>query len=94
MLREENRQIREKLRIARQESIDADLNAEKVRQRAMEASIQARETVANERRKRLEVEEEAKLRSEVYHYKIIIALTKILNKKDFFTELYYFLFRR
>lgn len=64
-LREENRQIREKLRLARQESIDADLNAEKVRQRAMEASIQARESVANERRRRLDAEEDAKLRSDV-----------------------------
>ncbi|OXU21932.1 hypothetical protein TSAR_010551 [Trichomalopsis sarcophagae] len=63
-LREENRQIREKLRLARQECIDADLNAEKVRQRAMEASIQARESVANERRKRLDAEEDAKLRSD------------------------------
>ncbi|KAL7303671.1 hypothetical protein TKK_0003814 [Trichogramma kaykai] len=63
-LREENRQVREKLRLARQEAIDADLNAEKIRQRAVEASIQAKEAVASERRKRLDAEEDAKLRSE------------------------------
>lgn len=66
-MREENRQIREKLRVARQECIDADLNAEKIRQKAMEASIQTREIVATERRKRLDVEEEARLRSEVFN---------------------------
>ncbi|XP_058801609.1 golgin-84 isoform X2 [Phymastichus coffea] len=64
VLREENRQIREKLRLARQEAIDAELNSEKVRQRAMEAGIQARESIANERRRRLDAEEDAKLRSE------------------------------
>lgn len=65
MLREENLQTREKLRIARQELTEAELNAEKLRQRTMEASIQARESVANEKRRRFEAEEEAKLRSEV-----------------------------
>ncbi|KAJ8680414.1 hypothetical protein QAD02_016201 [Eretmocerus hayati] len=63
-LREENRQVREKLRLARQEAVDADLNAEKIRQRAMEASMQARESIANERRRRMDAEEDAKLKSD------------------------------
>lgn len=40
----------------------------------MEAGIQARESVANERRRRLDAEEDAKLRSEV------------MNKKSFFPQ--------
>ncbi|XP_014203410.1 golgin-84 [Copidosoma floridanum] len=64
LLREENRQIREKLRLARQDSVDAELNSEKMRQKAIEASIQAREAVAAERTKRLDAEEDARLRSE------------------------------
>ncbi|XP_011506310.1 PREDICTED: golgin-84 [Ceratosolen solmsi marchali] len=63
-LRDENCEIREKLRLSRQEAIDADLNAEKVRQRASEASTQAREAVAAERRRRLDVEEDIKFRNE------------------------------
>ena len=65
ILSEENHQIREKLRLARQEAMDADLNAEKIRQRVAEVSAQARELVADEKKKRLAVEEDAKWKTEV-----------------------------
>lgn len=62
-LREENQQIRDKLRLARQESIDAELNAEKVRQSAIEASVQAREAIATEKKRHLDLEEDIRLKN-------------------------------
>lgn len=63
-LREEMVQIREALTQARQVCTDSDLNVEKFRQRAIEASIDAREQIANEKRKRLDLEQDLKHKNE------------------------------
>ncbi|KAG7206477.1 hypothetical protein KM043_003822 [Ampulex compressa] len=63
-LREENLQISEQIRVVREELMHADLKLEKMRQKSMETSIQAQETLAVERRRRLDAEEDARLHSE------------------------------
>lgn len=50
----------------REELVNADLNLEKIRQKSAEASLQNQEILANERRRRLEAEEDARLHSEVF----------------------------
>lgn len=76
------------MKTARQELTDAEFSAEKVRQRALEASIQARESVTNEKRRRLEAEEDAKLKSEVSKFFLLylkILIKDLLRKNIFFT---------
>lgn len=68
ILREENQQCSEQLRIVREELINADVKLEKMRQKSAEANIQAQEILATERRRRLDAEEDARLHSDVYWY--------------------------
>jgi len=51
----------------REELINADLNLEKMRQKSVETNLQNQEILANERRRRLETEEDMRLHSEVNH---------------------------
>lgn len=51
----------------REELINADLNLEKIRQKSAETNLQNQEVLASERRRRLETEEDMRLRSEVDH---------------------------
>lgn len=46
--------------------MNADVKLEKMRQKSTEANIQTQEILATERRRRLDVEEDARLHSEVY----------------------------
>ncbi|KOC67336.1 Golgin subfamily A member 5 [Habropoda laboriosa] len=64
MLREENQQISEQLRIVREELINTDVKLEKMRQKSAEANVQTQEILATERRRRLDAEEDARLHSE------------------------------
>lgn len=64
ILREENQQSSEQLRIVREELMNADVKLEKMRQKSAEANIQAQEILATERRRRLDVEEDARLHSD------------------------------
>jgi len=57
----------QQLKMLREELINADLNLEKVRQKSVETNLQNQEILANERRRRLETEEDMRLHSEVNH---------------------------
>ncbi|XP_012277575.1 golgin-84 [Orussus abietinus] len=63
-LREENQQLCEQLRLAREELTNAELKFEKIRQQSVETNIRAQEVITVERRRRLEVEEDARNNSE------------------------------
>lgn len=63
-LREEIVQIREALAQTRQICTDSDLNVEKFRQRAIEASIEAREQIAVEKHKTLDLEQDLKQKND------------------------------
>lgn len=52
----------------REEMINADLNLEKIRQKSAETNLQNQEILTNERRRRLEAEEDLRLHSEVYFF--------------------------
>lgn len=65
-VREENQQMCHQLKILREELINADLNLEKIKQKSAETNLQNQEILANERRRRLDAEEDVRLRSEVY----------------------------
>lgn len=54
------------LKILREELINADLNLEKIKQKSAETNLQNQEILANERRRRLDAEEDVRLHSEVY----------------------------
>jgi len=56
----------QQLRMLREEMINADLNLEKIRQKSAETNLQNQEILTNERRRRLEAEEDLRLHSEVY----------------------------
>jgi len=64
-IREENQQMSQQLRILREEIVNADLNLEKIKQKSAETNLQNQEILTNERRRRLDVEEDVKLHSEV-----------------------------
>lgn len=64
MLREENEQICEQLRLAREELVAADIKLENMRQKAIEVSKQAQDSIAVERRKRIDAEEDARIHTE------------------------------
>lgn len=49
----------------REEMINADLNLENIRQKSAETNLQNQEILTNERRRRLEAEEDLRLHSEV-----------------------------
>lgn len=57
----------QQLKVLREELINADLNLEKIRQKSAETNLQNQEILANERRRRLETEEDMRLHSEVNH---------------------------
>ncbi|EZA52715.1 hypothetical protein DMN91_001960 [Ooceraea biroi] len=61
---EENQQVSQQLRLLREEMVNADLNLEKIRQKSAEANLQNQEILTGERRRRLEAEEDVRLRSE------------------------------
>ncbi|XP_071557778.1 golgin subfamily A member 5 [Temnothorax nylanderi] len=63
-VREENQQMCQQLKMLREELINADLNLEKIRQKSAETNLQNQEILASERRRRLEAEEDIRLRSE------------------------------
>ncbi|XP_012222176.1 golgin-84 isoform X1 [Linepithema humile] len=63
-VREENQQMCQQLRMLREEMINADLNLEKIRQKSVETNLQNQEILTNERRRRLEAEEDLRLHSE------------------------------
>ena len=65
VLRDENEQVCEQLRFAREELIAADLKLENMRQKTIEVSKQAQESIALERRKRIDAEEDARIHTEV-----------------------------
>lgn len=65
-LREENQQNSEQLRVVREELMNADLKLEKMRQKSAEGNIQAQEILTTERRRRLDIEEDARLHLDVY----------------------------
>ncbi|XP_051174592.1 golgin-84 [Leptopilina boulardi] len=64
VLREENQQVCEQLRLSREELIAADLKLENFRQKIIEISKQAQETIATERRRRLDAEDDARQHTE------------------------------
>lgn len=64
VLREENQKFCEQLRLSREEFIEADLKLENSRQKLIDVSKQAQETIATERRRRIDAEDEARQRSE------------------------------
>ncbi|XP_031836064.1 golgin A5 [Nomia melanderi] len=64
MLREENQQVSEQLRMVREELMNADVKLENMRQKAAEANMQTQEILTTERRRRLDVEEDARLHSQ------------------------------
>jgi len=64
-VREENQQMCQQLKMLREELMNADLNLEKIRQKSAETNLQNQEILANERRRRLETEEDMRLHSEV-----------------------------
>jgi len=57
----------QQLKMLREELVNADLNLEKIRQKSVETNLQNQEILANERRRRLETEEDMRLHSEVNH---------------------------
>ncbi|XP_032686714.1 golgin subfamily A member 5 isoform X3 [Odontomachus brunneus] len=63
-VREENQQMCHQLKILREELINADLNLEKIKQKSTETNLQNQEILANERRRRLDAEEDVRLHSE------------------------------
>ncbi|GAB1860836.1 Golgin subfamily A member 5 [Camponotus japonicus] len=63
-VREENQQMCQQLKTLREELISADLNLEKIKQKSMETNLQNQEILTNERHRRLEAEEDARLHSE------------------------------
>lgn len=58
----------QQLKTLREELISADLNLEKIKQKSMETNLQNQEILTNERHRRLEAEEDARLQSEVYNF--------------------------
>lgn len=66
VLRDENLQVREQLRLVREELTNADLRIEETSRKSVEASREAYEVVSAERRKRLEAEEDARVHLEVF----------------------------
>jgi len=58
----------QQLKTLREELISADLNLEKIKQKSMETNLQNQEILTNERHRRLEAEEDARLHSEVYNF--------------------------
>ncbi|EFN87945.1 Golgin subfamily A member 5 [Harpegnathos saltator] len=63
-VREENQQMCHQLKMLREELINADLNLEKIKQKSVETNLQNQEILASERRRRLDAEEDVRLRSE------------------------------
>lgn len=55
----------QQLKTLREELINTDLNLEKIKQKSMETNLQNQEILTNERHRRLEAEEDARLHSEV-----------------------------
>jgi hypothetical protein len=74
-IREENQQMSQQLRILREEIVNADLNLEKIRQKSAETNLQNQEILTNERRRRLDVEEDVKLHSEVCIHSFFFVIT-------------------
>ncbi|XP_017755988.1 PREDICTED: golgin-84 [Eufriesea mexicana] len=64
ILREENQQCSEQLRIVHEELMNANVKLEKMRQKSAETNVQAQEIFATERRRRLDAEEDARLHSD------------------------------
>lgn len=64
-MREENQQVREQLRLSREELTNVDLKIEEASRKAIDATREAHEIVSVERRRRIESEEEAQLHLEV-----------------------------
>lgn len=58
------------MRLSREEFIEADLKLENSRQKLIDVSKQAQETIATERRRRIDAEDEARQRSEVVFFVI------------------------
>lgn len=58
----------------REELVNADLNLEKIKQKSAETNLQNQEILANERRRRLDAEEDARLHSEVYIYALLYCI--------------------
>ncbi|XP_012538285.1 golgin subfamily A member 5 isoform X2 [Monomorium pharaonis] len=63
-VRDENQQMCQQLKMLREELTNADLNLEKMRQKLAETNLQNQEILTNERRRRLEAEDDMKLHSE------------------------------
>ncbi|KAL0118860.1 hypothetical protein PUN28_009472 [Cardiocondyla obscurior] len=63
-VREENQQMCQQLKLLREELVNTDLNLEKIKQKSAETNLQNQEILANERRRRLEAEEDMRLHSE------------------------------
>ncbi|XP_014479825.1 PREDICTED: golgin-84 [Dinoponera quadriceps] len=63
-IREENQQMCHQLKMLREELINADLNLEKIKQKSAETNLQNQEILTNERRRRLDAEEDVRLHSE------------------------------
>lgn len=63
----------QQLRTLREEMANADLNLEKIRQKSAETNLQNQEILTGERRRRLEAEEDVRLRSEVYIFILLFA---------------------
>jgi len=70
-IREENQQISQQLRMLRDEIVNTDLNLEKMKQKSAETNLQNQEILTNERRRRLDAEEDVKLHSEVSYMYIL-----------------------
>lgn len=62
------------LKMLREELVNADLNLEKIKQKSAETNLQNQEILANERRRRLDAEEDARLHSEVYIYALLYCI--------------------
>ncbi|XP_025268182.1 golgin-84 isoform X1 [Camponotus floridanus] len=80
-VREENQQMCQQLKTLREELISADLNLEKIKQKSMETNLQNQEILTNERHRRLEAEEDARLHSE----EIRSLKDKLINQHNEFT---------
>lgn len=78
-VREENQQMCQQLKVLREELINADLNLEKIKQKSAETNLQNQEILANERRRRLETEEDMRLHSEVNHTFFLFICTNIIS---------------
>lgn len=56
----------QQLKTLREELINAELNLEELKQKSIETNLQNQDILTNERHRRLEAEEDARMHSEVY----------------------------